>query len=97
MPTQIINFKIKKITKEDAKFDPFGESFDTTKEEVYSVGEIYKLKLLKTRLNKAVKSKSHVSKIVRSLPFKKFKTKTGHEANGLTIEQINEYNQNKLK
>ena len=64
-------------------------------DEVYSVGEIHALKLLKTRLNKPIKSKSHVSKIVRSLPFKKFITKTGHEANGLTIEQINEYNQNK--
>lgn len=83
------------------KFTPMTNPFNIGKqsecEEVYSVGEIHKLKLLKTKRNKPVKSKSHVSKIVRSLKFKKFITETGHEAHGLTIEQIEEYNQNKLK
>jgi hypothetical protein len=66
-------------------------------DELYSIGEIHALKMILTRLNKPVKSKSHVSKIVRSMNYKKFITETGHIGYGLTVEQINEYNKNKIK
>jgi hypothetical protein len=98
MPTKLPKWKtlnpalcdpnLHKLTADDLK-----PEYD----ELYSIGEIYSLKMILTRYNKPVKSKSHVSKIVRSMKYKEFISKTGHKSMGLTIEQINEYNKNKLK
>jgi hypothetical protein len=64
-------------------------------EKLYSIGEIYRLGLLKSHTGEPYKDIGNISKIAKQLGTTKKKTAWGN-AKCLTIKQINAYNKKRI-